>query len=43
MGIDFLQVSQDIGIGKMEDNSTSADPLSHTTNGSWVDLASLAR
>ena len=25
---DFLQVFQDSGIGKMEDNFTSADPLS---------------
>ena len=30
-------------IGKMEDNLTSADPLSYTTNGSWVDLGSLVR
>ena len=31
---DFLQVFQGSGIGKMEDNSTSADLLSYTTNGS---------
>ena len=35
---DFLQVFQGSGIGKMEDNLTSADPLSYTTNGSRVDL-----
>ena len=36
---DFLQVFQGSGIGKMEDNLTSADPLSYyTTNGSQVDL-----
>ena len=35
---DFLQVSQGGGIGKMEDNLTSADPLSYTTNGSRGDL-----
>ena len=34
---DFLQVFQGSGIGKMEDNLTSADPLSYTTNGSRVD------
>ena len=28
---DFLQVFQGSGIGKMEDNITSADPLSYTT------------
>ena len=31
---DFLQVFPGSGIGKMEDNLTSADPLSYTTNGS---------
>ena len=35
---DFLQVFQVSGIGKMEDNLTSADPLSYTTNGSRGDL-----
>ena len=35
---DFLQVFQGSRIGKMEDNLTSADPLSYTTNGSGVDL-----
>ena len=35
---DFLQVFQGSGIGKMEDNLTSADSLSYTTNGSRVDL-----
>ena len=34
----FLQVFQGSGIGKMEDNLTSADPLSYTTNGSRGDL-----
>ena len=34
---DFLQVFQGSGIGKMEDNLTSADPLSYTTNGSRGD------
>ena len=38
---DFLQVFQGSGIGKMEDNLTSADPLSYTTNGSGIDLGSL--
>ena len=33
-----LQVFQGCRIGKMEDNLTSADPLSYTTNGSRVDL-----
>ena len=28
---DFLQVFQGSGIGKMEDNLTSTDPLSYTT------------
>ena len=31
---DFFQVFQGSGIGKMEVNLTSADPLSYTTNGS---------
>ena len=35
---DFLQVIQGSAIGKMEDNLTSADPLSYTSNGSRVDL-----
>ena len=35
---DFLQVFQGMDIGKIEDNLTSADPLSYTTNGSRVDL-----
>ena len=35
---DFLQVFQGSGIGKMEDDLTSADPLSYTTNGSRGDL-----
>ena len=35
---DFSQVFQGSGIGKMEDNLTSADPLSYTTNGSRGDL-----
>ena len=35
---DFLQVFQGSGIGKTEDNLTSADPLSYTTNGSRGDL-----
>ena len=36
---DLFQVFQGSGIGKMEDNLTSADPLSYyTTNGSRVDL-----
>ena len=39
---DILQVLQDRRIEKMEDNSTSADPLSDTTNRSRVDLGSLA-
>ena len=34
---DFLQVFQGGGKEKMEDNSTSADPLSYTTNASRVD------
>ena len=38
---DFLLVFQGSGIGKMEDNLTSADPLSYTTNESGVDLGSL--
>ena len=38
---DFLQVFQGSGIGKMEDNLTSADSLSYTTNGFGVDLGSL--
>ena len=29
---DLLQVFQESGIGKMEDNLTSADPLSYSTN-----------
>ena len=29
---DFLQLFQGSGIDKMEDNLTSADPLSYTTN-----------
>ena len=29
-----IQVFQGSGIGKMEDNMKSADPLSYTTNGS---------
>ena len=28
-----------MGYRKVEDNKASADPLSFTTNGSWVDLA----
>ena len=35
------QVFQGIRKEKMEENLTSADPLSYTTNGSWVDLVSL--
>ena len=35
---DFLQVFQGSGIGKIEDNLTSADLLSYTTNGSRRDL-----
>ena len=35
---DFLHVFKGSGIGKMEDNLTSADPLSYSTNGSRVDL-----
>ena len=35
---DFLQVFQGSGIEKMEDNLTSADPLSYTTNGSQGEL-----
>ena len=35
---DVLQVFKGCGIGKMEDNLTSADPLSYTTNGSRGDL-----
>ena len=34
---DFLQVFQGCGIGKMEDNLTSADPPSYTANGSRID------
>ena len=37
---DFLQVFQGSGIGKIEDNLTSADPLSYITNESRVDLVS---
>ena len=37
---DFLQVFQGSRIEKMEDNLTSADPLSYTTNGSRGDLGS---
>ena len=37
---DFLQVFQGSGIRMMEDNLTSVNPLSYTTNGSWVDLGS---
>ena len=37
---DFFQVFQSSGIGKMEDNLTSADPLSFTTNGARVDKLS---
>ena len=33
---DFLQVFQCSRMGKMEDNLTSADPLSYITNGSRV-------
>ena len=36
-----LQVFKGSGIGKMEDNLTSADPLSYSTNGSEVDPGSL--
>ena len=36
-----LQVFQGSGIGKMEDNLTSADQLSYTTNRSGVDPGSL--
>ena len=35
---DFLQVFQGSGIGKREDNLTSAVPLSYATNGSRGDL-----
>ena len=34
---DFLQVFQGSGIGKIEDNLMSADPLSYATHGSQVD------
>ena len=36
----FLQVFQGNGIGNMEDNLTSADPLSYATIGSRVDQGS---
>ena len=38
----FKQFFQGSGKGKVEDNLTSANPLSYTTNGSRVDLGSLA-
>ena len=37
---DFFQVFQGSGIGKIEDNLTSADPLSYATNRSRGDLGS---
>ena len=39
---DFLHVFQGSGIGKMEDNLKSVDPLSYTTNGPLVDLVSFS-
>ena len=38
---DFFQVFQGSGIGKMEDNLTSANPFFLYNNGSLVDLGSL--